>query len=113
MKIGDSATGSITISNTGNLPGSYTLAGSGSGNSTLANQLTLTIYADADNSGSPVYNGSLGGFSSVSLGTFAATTGSHTYYFHVTLPTTGSDTTDNAFQGLSASESFTWSAVQA
>jgi spore coat-associated protein N len=113
MKIGDSATGSITISNTGNLAGAYTLTGSSSGSSTLANQLTLTIYADADNSGSPVYNGTLGGFSSVSLGTFAATTGSHTYYFHVTLPTTGSDTTDNAFQGLSASESFTWSAAQA
>jgi spore coat-associated protein N len=113
MKIGDTATGSVTISNTGNLAGSYTLAGSGSGSAVLANQLTLKIYADADNSGSPVYDGTLGGFSSVSLGTFAATTGSHTYYFHVSLPTTGADATDNAFQGLSASETFTWSAVQA
>jgi spore coat-associated protein N len=113
MKIGDSATGSITISNTGSLAGSYTLAGSGSGSATLANQLTLKIYADVDSSGTPVYDGTLGGFSSASLGTFAATTGTHTYYFHVTLPTTGADTTDNAFQGLSASETFTWSAVQA
>jgi len=113
MKIGDSATGSITISNTGSLAGAYTLTGSSSGDAALANQLTLKIYADTDNSGSPVYNGTLGGFSSVSLGTFAASTGSHTYYFHVTLPTAGSDTADNAFQGLSASESFTWSAVQA
>jgi spore coat-associated protein N len=113
MKIGDSATGSITISNTGSLAGAYTLTGSSSGDAALAGQLTLKIYADTDNSGSPVYNGTLGGFSSVSLGTFAASTGSHTYYFHVTLPTAGSDTADNAFQGLSASESFTWSAVQA
>jgi len=113
MKIGDSATGSITISNTGSLAGSYTLAGSSSGSATLANQLTLKIYADVDGSGTPVYDGTLGGFSSSSLGTFAATTGTHTYYFHVTLPTTGADTTDNAFQGLSASETFTWSAVQA
>jgi hypothetical protein len=113
MKIGDSATGSVTISNTGSLAGAYTLTGSGSGSSVLANQLTLKIYADVDNSGTPVYDGSLGGFSSVSLGTFAATTGSHAYYFHVTLPTTGADTTDNAFQGLSATETFTWSAVQA
>jgi hypothetical protein len=113
MKIGDSATGSVTISNTGSLAGTYTLAGSSGGSATLANQLTLKIYADADNSGSPIYDGTLGGFSSVSLGTFAASTGSHTYYFHVTLPTTGADATDNALQGLSASETFTWSAVQA
>jgi spore coat-associated protein N len=113
MKIGDSATGSVTISNTGSLAGAYTLAGSSSGDSALAGQLTLKIYADTDNSGSPIYNGTLGGFSSVSLGTFAASTGSHTYYFHVTLPTTGADATDNALQGLSASETFTWSAVQA
>ena len=79
----------------------------------LANQLTLKIYADVDNSGTPVYDGSLGGFSSTSLGTFAASTGSHVYYFHVTLPTTGTDAADNAFQGLSATETFTWSAVQA
>ena len=113
MKIGDTATGSVTISNTGSLAGAYTLAGSGSGSATLANQLTLKIYADVDNSGSPIYDGTLGGFSSVSLGTFAASTGSHTYYFHVTLPTTGADATDNALQGLSAGETFTWSAVQA
>jgi len=113
MKIGDSATGSVTISNTGNLAGSYTLAGSTSGSSALANQLTLKIYADSDNSGSPIYDGSLGGFSSTSLGTFAASTGAHTYYFHVGLPTAGSDAADNAFQGLSATETFTWSAVQA
>src|SRR5881396_3469144 len=36
MKIGDSATGSVTISNTGSLAGAYTLAGSGSGSATLA-----------------------------------------------------------------------------
>jgi hypothetical protein len=113
MKIGDSATGSITISNVGSLAGAYTLSGSSSGSATLLGQLNLKIYADTDNSGSPIYNGTLGGFSSTSLGTFAATTGSHTYYFHVSLPTTGADATDNAFQGLSASETFTWSAVQA
>jgi len=113
MKIGDTATGSVTISNTGSLAGAYTLAGSSSGSAVLANQLTLKIYADVDNSGSPVYDGTVGGFSSASLGTFAASTGSHTYYFHVTLPTTGADATDNAFQGLSAAETFTWSAVQA
>jgi len=49
----------------------------------------------------------------VSLGTFAASGGAHTFYFHVSLPTTGSDAGDNALQGLSADEDFTWSATQA
>ena len=37
----------------------------------------------------------------------------HTFYFHVSLPTTGSDAGDNALQGKSAGASFTWSATQA
>jgi spore coat-associated protein N len=111
MKIGDTATGSVTINNTGNLAGAYTLEGSSSGSAALAGQLHLTVYKDTDG-GTEVYNGPLGSFSA-SLGTFAASTGSHTFYFHVNLPTTGSDAGDNAFQGLSASETFTWSATQA
>src|SRR5437762_3080544 len=86
MKIGDSATGSVTITNTGNLAGVYSLAGSTTGSSALAGQLQLKIYADADNTGTPVYSGALSGLSSVSLGTFAASGDAHTYYFHVSLP---------------------------
>jgi spore coat-associated protein N len=113
MKIGDTATGSVTITNTGNLAGAYTLSGSNSGSAALAGQLTLKIYEDTDNTGTVVYNGTLGGLSSASLGTFAANGDAHTFYFHVSLPTAGSDTADNAFQGLSTSETFTWSATQA
>jgi spore coat-associated protein N len=112
MKIGDVVDGSVTITNTGSLAGAYTLAGSSSGSSALAGQLQLKIYKDTDNSGTPVYSGALSGFSSASLGTFAASGDAHTFYFHVSLPTAGSDTADNAFQGLSASETFTWSATQ-
>ena len=112
MKIGDSASGSVTITNSGTLAGAYTLAGSASGSSTLTGQLQLTIYKDTDG-GTPVYSGTLGGFSSASLGTFAANGDSHTFYFHVSLPSAGSDAADNAYQGLSASESFTWNATQA
>jgi predicted ribosomally synthesized peptide with SipW-like signal peptide len=117
MKIGDEATGSVTINNTGTLPGAYSLSASAdSGSSaTLASKLNLVIYKDTDGSGTPVYSGALSGVSSASLGTFAkagATGDSHTFYFHVTLPTTGTDAGDNALQGLSASETFTWSATQ-
>ena len=112
MKIGDTTTGSVTITNTGTLGGAYTLAGSSSGSSVLANQLHLMLYEDVDG-GTAIYDASLGGFSSVALGTFAANNDSHTFYFHVSLPSTGSNAGDNALQGLSADESFTWSAVQA
>ena len=111
MKIGDEATGSVTITNTGTLAGAYTLSGTSSGSAPLAAQLHLKLYKDADG-GSAIYDGPLGTFST-SLGTFAADGGSHTFYFHVTLPSTGSDAGDNALQGLSADETFTWSATQA
>jgi spore coat-associated protein N len=112
MKIGDTATGSVTITNTGTLAGAYSLAGSSSGSSVLSNQLNLKVYKDVDG-GTAIYDGSLGGFSSVALGTFAANGDSHTFYFHVSFPTTGTDAGDNALQGLSASTTFTWSATQA
>jgi spore coat-associated protein N len=111
MKIGDTATGSVTITNTGTLAGAYTLTGSSSGSAALSAQLHLTLYKDVDG-GTAIYDGSLGSLSA-SLGTFAASGGAHTFYFHVSLPTTGSDAGDNALQGLSASEDFTWSATQA
>ena len=112
MKIGDTASGSVTISNTGTLAGAYTLTGASSGSSALTGQLKLTVYKDSDG-GTAVYDGSLAGFSSASLGTFAANGDAHTFYFHVSLPSAGSDTADNLLQGLSASESFTWTATQA
>ena len=111
MKIGDTAAGSVTITNTGTLAGAYTLTGSSSGNASLAAQLHLTLYKDVDG-GTAIYDGSLGSLSA-SLGTFAANGGAHTFYFHVSFPSTGSDAGDNALQGLSASEDFTWSATQA
>lgn len=112
MKIGESVSGSVTITNTGTLAGAYALAGSTSGNAALASQLNLKLYKDVDG-GTALYDGSLAGFSSASLGTFAADGDSHTFYFHVSFPSTGSDAGDNALQGLSASTTFTWSATQA
>ena len=113
MKIGDSASGSVTITNTGSLAAVYTLDSSVSGSNALAGQLRLKIYKDVDNSGTALYDGALSGVGSAALGTFAANGDAHTFYFHVSLPTTGTDAGDNAFQGLSSSVAFTWSATQA
>ncbi len=111
--IGEEVTGSVTINNTGTLPGAYTLDGTASG--ALASAVNLKIYKDNDGqAGSLLYNDTLANVSSgsISLGTFAATTGSHTFYFHATLPTQGSDAADNLLQGAAATASFTWNATQ-
>jgi hypothetical protein len=113
MKIGEAVGGSVTITNTGTLAGVYTLDSAVTGSSALAGQLQLKIYKDVDNSGTPVYSGALSGVASAALGTFAASGDAHTFYFHVSLPTTGTDAGDNAFQGLSSTVAFTWSATQA
>ena len=113
-KIGESTTGSVTITNTGSLAGIYTLSGSTTGSAVLAGQRKLEGYKDTDNSAAAkIYDGALSGFTSVDLGTFAASGDAHTFYFHVSLPSTGTDAGDNALQGLTTTTSFTWSAVQA
>jgi spore coat-associated protein N len=112
MAIGDEASGSVTITNSGSLAGEYSLSGSAGGD--LAPSLELVIYKDDDgDAGAKVYEGGLDELDSVDLGAFAADGGAHTFYFHVSLPSTGSDAGDNALQGKSASASFTWSATQA
>jgi spore coat-associated protein N len=111
-QIGQEATGAVTINNTGTLAGAYSLEGTVAGS--LASSLQLKIYKNTDNAaGSLLYSGTLAGFTSaVDLGTLAAKTGTATFYFHVTLPSTGSDAGDNALQGKSANVSFTWKATQ-
>jgi len=111
MKIGDSVSGSVTITNAGTLAGVYSLAGSTTGSAPLASQLNLKIYRDVDG-GTALYDGSLGAITSASLGTAAAGE-AHVFYFHVTFPTTGTDAGDNVLQGLAVSTTFTWSATQA
>jgi spore coat-associated protein N len=111
MKIGDSVTGSVTITNSGTLAGAYSVAASTTGSAPLASQLTLKIYRDVDG-GTALYDGSLGGMTSASLGTSAAGE-AHVFYFHISFPTTGTDAGDNLLQGLAVSTTFTWSATQA
>jgi spore coat-associated protein N len=114
MKIGDQATGSVTISNTGSLAATYALDAAVTGDATLAGTLNLKIYSDNDGvAGSKIYDGALNAVSALALGNFAATSGSHTYYFHVSLPSTGTDAGDNNLQGKSATVTFTWTGAQA
>jgi hypothetical protein len=127
MKPGDSANGSVTITNTGSLPGTFSLAKSnltdpvtGTGGVKLSDQLDLKVE---DTTGSPstppvVYSGKLSAMGTVALdydpstaGTqdqFAATNGARTYKFTVTLPSS----TTNGYQGTSTSVEYDWAAAQ-
>lgn len=113
MKPGDTATGTVTITNTGSLAQSFTLDESTVVNNLGATaqgaeNLSLKVVADGDTT-HPLYNGDFSSLGSIPLGTFAANTGSHTYTFTVTLdPSTG-----NAFQNKDASATFTWNGTQA
>ena len=112
-KIGEDAAGSVTIANTGTLAGAYTLATTATG--ALASSVRLKVYKDTDNdAASLLFDGTLAAAATAALdlGTFAAETGEHTFYFHVVLPSTGTEAGDNALQGKSAAATFTWKATQ-
>lgn len=124
MAIGDSTSNSLKITNNGTLPASYKLTGSlsGSNASALGDALHITVYEDTDNTGTKVVNDqTLNQFNaaqaSLNGGSVFAKHGAsgdnHTYYMHISLPSTGSDTGDNVLQGFGpATETFTVNAVQ-
>lgn len=123
LKPGGTATGSVTIANTGSIPGTFTLSKSnltnpvlGTAGEKLSDQLDLLIKDGT----TTVYTGKLGAMGSLPLdgdtvaagvqqfGASGAPTATHTYAFTVTLPAA----TGNAYQGTSTSVQFDWTAVQ-
>ena len=115
MRPGDSVTGTVTIGNTGTLPGDLTLSTSnlvnvpGPGAGALSATLDLLVQ-DVTNPGSPVsvYSGTIPAMAPVSLGSLAAGA-SRDYSFRVVFPDTGAG--DNAYQGSSMSVQFDWTAT--
>jgi hypothetical protein len=115
MRPGDSVTGTVTIGNTGTLPGDLTLSASnlvdvpGPGAGALSATLDLLVE-DVTNPGSPVavYNGTIPAMAPVSLGSLAAGA-SRDYSFRVLFPETGAG--DNVYQGSTLSVQFDWTAT--
>jgi spore coat-associated protein N len=118
MRPGDTVNGTVKISNTGDVPGAFTLTKSVlTGSAALAGKLDLLIQ-EVDSTGATVlatpYNAKLGGaISGLSLGTWAGPS-THYYKFTVTWDNSNSpaqDTADNLLMGASCSYGFTWDAV--
>jgi hypothetical protein len=107
LKPGDTVNGSLTLTNTGSLPGRFSLTETASSNSFSGSLLTLVITdltTDAT-----VYDGTFGGLSDEpnALGTFGPGD-AHQFRFTVHL----AQEATNLEQGKSASASYAWDAVQ-
>jgi Big-like domain-containing protein len=116
MRPGESVTDTVTLGNTGTVPGDLSLSTSnlldtpGAGGGALSGELDLRIR-DVTNGGAPVtvYTGKIAALTPVSLGTLAAGD-SRVYEFHVSFPDSGAGA-ENAYQGSGLSVEFDWTAV--
>ena len=108
MKPGDTLNGSVTITNTGSLPATFSLTETSSTNGFSGEYLKLAIKNTT--TGVTVYDGTFGGLvdgSKTSLGDVAAGA-ANVYTFTVTL----AQDAPNSEQGKSASAAYQWSSVQ-
>ncbi len=112
MKPGDIATGTVTITNTGDLAGDFSLAMAKMVD-TAPNggpSLRCASAEDRRRDGLHYYDGALSAFADgTAMGTFDPLQ-ARTYTFTVTFPEGG--LTDNQYQGSSTTVDFTWTAVQ-
>jgi hypothetical protein len=116
MRPGDSVTDTVTLGNTGTVPGDLSLSTSnlldtpGGGGGLLSGELDLRIR-DVTVPGSPVtvYDGKIDALATVALGALAAGD-SRVYEFRVFFPDAGPGA-ENAYQGSGVSVQFDWTAV--
>ena len=108
LKPGDTLNGSVTITNSGTLPASFTLTENAVNGFVKADNLTLVITRAG--STTPVWSGTFGALTKagpLDLGTFAA--GEKRDY---TFSTTLAQSADNTEQGKTAKATYTWDAKQ-
>ena len=124
MKPGDTANGSVTITNSGDIAGPFSLATEQLSDTPGANlgKLSDVLQLKITDGTNTIYSGPIKSVGTVQLpNTFSPsvyswpTAANHTYNFVVTFPdagTPGSATTgDNAYKGSSMSIEFDWTAV--
>jgi spore coat-associated protein N len=117
LKPGDNASSTVDITNTGSLAGDFALKTSNvTGYAALLAQMDLVVLdCGAWTSTAPgcttgtttIYSGKVSGLTNSSLGNYAGGI-KHRYKFTATLPSS----TDDTYQGKTASVDFAWSATQ-
>lgn len=108
MKPGDVLNGTLTLTNTGSLPATFSLTEVSSANSFAGSNLTLDIVDTT--TGANVYSGSFGGLADgvkTPLGDWAAGA-AHAFKFTVKLD----QNTPNTDQGKTANAVYSWTSVQ-
>ena len=110
MKPGDTRSGTLTVTNSGSVSGSYSLSASGlvdtPSTPALSQTLNLTIDDVTTTPSTNIYTGSLAGFTHASLGTFTPGQ-ARTYRFQIAWP---SSSTNPQLQGAQTSLTFAWNA---
>jgi spore coat-associated protein N len=121
MVPGETTSGTVTITNSGDVAGTFTLSRSslsdtaGPNGGKLSGQLDLKVE-DVTIAGSPVsvYSGKVDAMGAQSLGSFAAGE-ARTYKFTITFPNGGTPssptTGDNLYKGSSMSVGYQWDAA--
>ena len=107
MAPGDVRTGSIDVTNIGDMSGTFALATTGLTPTPLAHELDLEVRdVSVGRTPAVVYSGKLDALSSVALGDMAQGE-AHRYRFSVSLPASA----DDSYQGTSSAVTFLWSAT--
>jgi hypothetical protein len=118
MVPGDTETGDVTITNTGDVSGRFRLASSGITDTVGPNggklSTVLQLKIDDTTAGRTVYNGKFDAMPAQDLGSWPAGA-AHKFTFTVTFPEGGvppsATTGDNAYKDSSTKIDFTWSAT--
>ena len=107
MAPGDVRTGYISVTNIGDISGSFALGSAGLTDTPLSRELDLDVQdVTPGRPATRVYSGKLASLSSVALGDMAQGE-AHRYRFSVSLPADA----DNSYQGASSAVTFMWSAT--
>ncbi len=114
MRPGESRVGQVTITNSGNIPGDFTLVASGvtdTGTPTPFSSVAQLLVQDVSNPALPVtiYAGTLDSLAPTALGAFDAGE-TRVYRFTVTFPN-GTPAHDNPLQGAKTTVEYDWAAT--
>ena len=115
MRPGAISTGTVTISNTGDVPGQFSLSDTVTSDTYHLGAALDLLITDPNATPTTVYNGKLDEMGTQGLGIWqsAGPTSSHTYTFTVTWPNNhpASDEADTALMGKSCTYKFDWTAI--